>query len=110
LSITVIPLFIPPEIVGLKLTENLHELPAAKAPPQGDTLLVTNEKVPSASTLEILSEVLPLLVTVTVLFALVPPTAICPKPKDEGEKTSGPVEPPDPVPVSDTICGLNAAP
>jgi len=109
-SVTVTLLFTPPVLVGLKLTENLHELPGGNGPPQGEILLVTSEKVPSATTLEMLTDVLPPLVTVTVLFALVLPTAIFPKFMDEGEKLSGPVEPPVPVPASDTICGLNAAP
>ena len=91
-----------PRTVGEKVTPMAHVAPAAILAPQ---LLVARAKGPPAATLTKFSGIFSRLVNVTVVTALVLPTAVLGRLKEPGETVTGVM----PVPVKPTVWGLLAA-
>ena len=95
-------------MLGLKLTAIVHFVPAASEPPHGVVPAPTAWKLPLANMLEMLTAAALVLVTVSVLLLLVVPTSWV-KLMLDGEKLSGEVAAPEPVPESWTSCGPRPA-
>src|SRR5450755_791233 len=89
---------------GVNVMPSVQLAPTASAPVQPVAL-----KSPLADTEEIVNEVLPLFFTVTVVGALVVPTAWLGNVTLAGVNFNGAVEPPVPLPVNMASCGLKAA-
>ena len=88
--------------VGLKVTKKLQADPAPSRPPHGIVPLPLALKAPLAEKLEIFIDELLVLLTVTILAALVFPMTTPLNVRLAGEKIKGDAMPPEPVPVSDT--------
>jgi hypothetical protein len=95
---------IAPVTLGVKVTLKVQVAAAATVPPQGDVPEAVAAKSPLATILEISSVAPELLVRVTVLGALVVPTACDANARLVGDKTIGI----SPVPDTAKICGLPA--
>jgi hypothetical protein len=79
-----------------------------RGPPQGEALPGFEAKSVLAGKVEIVTVAELLLVTVTVLLALVEPTAVLGNDKLAGLKLSGGVLPPVPLPERATICRIES--
>src|ERR1700722_13853453 len=86
-------------MLGVKVTANWHDLPAAREPPQG--VLPVKPRVNDPALV---------LVAVTVLGRLEKPSAGLSNNKLAGLNDKGRAEPPVPVPLRLVICGRNPAP
>src|ERR1022692_1884904 len=94
-----------PLIEGVKVTLSVQlALAASSAPVQPVAV-----KSPLPDTEETVNEILPLFFTVTVVGALVVPTAWLGNVTLAGVNFNGAVEPPVPLPVNMASCGLKAA-
>src|ERR1700685_3659955 len=98
-----------PRMLGVKVTANWHDLPAASAPPQGVlpvpatdlSVLAVNERV---------SEAALVLVAVTGLGKLENPSAGLSNNKLAGQNDTGRPAPPVPLPLRLVIWGRNPEP
>src|SRR3984957_4123267 len=98
-----------PRMLGVKVTANWHDLPAAREPPQGvlpvpatdQSVLAVKPRVNDAALV---------LVAVTVLGRLEKPSAGLSNNKLAGLNDKGRAEPPVPVPLRLVICGRNPEP
>jgi hypothetical protein len=97
---------IDPVTFGVKVTLKVQAAAAATVAPQGAVPDGAAEKSPLATMLEIVSVEPELLFSVTVLGALVVPTASVLKARLVGDSTTGIA----PVPDTPMICGLTAPP
>lgn len=95
-----------PEVLGLNATEMLQLAEAPRLDPQ--LLLVIRKSPGSAPETEIplivIEEPVPLL-NVAVCAPLVEPTLTDPKERELGPIVTEPLDPPEPSPVSATVCG-----
>ena len=99
---------IAPVFDGANATEKVHFAEGARVPPQGDAPLPAAEKSALPARLLMVTELALLLVTVTVLAALVAPIPVAVKVNDVGLKLKATAGPPVAAPVSATTNGLNA--
>jgi len=97
-----------PVLVGEKVTANVHFAEGASEPPQGVAPLPTAENVALPAIELIVTALALLLVTVTVLAALMAPMPVFANFAVVGLKVRGDVGPPVPVPERPTTCGLSA--
>src|ERR1700733_1185965 len=98
-----------PSTLGVKITANWHDLPAARVPPHG-VLPVPDTDQSVLAVRASVSDTEVVFVAVTVLGKLEKPSAGLSNSRLAGLNERGRAEPPLPVPLRLVICGMNPLP